>query len=73
MCFKVNKERSFNNIALAIIFIGIAIFAFGIVARIYNVVVSETVIAFPSLKILGGIIAAALGYIILELEFLRKK
>ncbi len=67
------EEKSFVAVALMMIMIGAAIVAFGLVGWLVNVSRSETIIAFPSLKFIGGLVVTSLGYIQLELGLLRKK
>lgn len=73
MRFYEDPKRSFANVAMAFILVGAAILSYGMVAWIYNVVLQANLIAFPSVKIIGGLAIMALGYIQLEIELLRKK
>lgn len=73
MRFYEDPKRSFANVAMAFILVGAAILSYGMVAWIYNVVLEANLIAFPSIKIIGGLVIMALGYIQLEIELLRKK
>ena len=73
MWFRKHDEKSFVGVALAFILIGSAIFTFGIIAWLFNVYSQDTLIAFPSLKIMGGLVITALGYIQLEISLLRRK
>ena len=67
------KKLNFVSIAIFFIFVGIGIFTYGIVAWIFNVYNQETLIAFPSVKVIGGALVMLLAYIQLELEYIRKK
>ncbi|MCX6806700.1 MAG: hypothetical protein NT135_01085 [Candidatus Berkelbacteria bacterium] len=67
------QTASFYGVALMLILIGIGIFAYGMAGWLYNTWTSQTCWAFPSIKVMGGLIIMALGYIQLELELLRKK
>ena len=62
-----------SGVALVIIIFGAAIFAFGLVSWVMNAILMDNFVAFPSLKIIGGLSVIALGYIQLELELLRHK
>ena len=63
---------TFWGVAMAIILTGIFVFAYGGATWIGNYYY-QTNYALPSLKIIGGLVIMALGYIILELEILRRK
>lgn len=73
MDLEARKKATFFGVALIMILVGAALFAIGGVAWIMNVCTESTVISIPSIKIIGGLIVMALGYIILELELIRKK
>lgn len=73
MFFHKREDKSFVAVAMTMIMIGAAIVAFGLVGWLVNVSNSEVVIVFPSVKIIGGFIIVALGYIQLELGLLRNK
>jgi len=73
MFFHKREDKSFVAVAMTMILIGAAIVAFGLVGWLVNVSNSEVVIVFPSVKVIGGFIIIALGYIQLELGLLRKK
>ncbi len=64
--------RYFAGVALALIIVGAGIFAFGCVQWLYNTL-SGFDFAMPSVKIIGGLVILALGYIHLELELIRTK
>lgn len=66
------KKRTFYSVALLIIVLGSAIFAYGMVGWIYNYWNAVNLVAFPSLKIIAGLALISLGYIQLELELIRK-
>ncbi len=66
------KDISFKSVGLATILVGAALVSFGLVTWLWNYFSAETVFAFPSVKFIGGLITCALGYIILELELIRK-
>lgn len=73
MFFHKREDRSYVAVALAMILVGAAILAYGAIGWLTNVGVQETRVPFPSLKVIGGVIIIALGYIQLELGLLRKK
>lgn len=66
-------DRSYLAVAGAIILAGAAIFAFGVVAWLVNTAQGATSIAFPSMKVIGGLVIMSLGYIQMELGLLREK
>lgn len=65
------KEISFFGVAILVLLAGAAIFAYGVVAWLFNVY-QDTGFAIPSLKIIGGLVVMSLGYIQLEIELLRR-
>jgi ABC-type transport system involved in cytochrome bd biosynthesis fused ATPase/permease subunit len=71
--FWKRQDKSFVAVALSVIFIGAAIFAFGVSGWLINFAQEETIVAFPSIKVMGGLIIMSLGYIQLELGLLRNK
>jgi hypothetical protein len=73
MWHREHDAKSFIGVAIAFIIVGAAIFAFGSVAWLVNAIGESVVIAIPSIKIMGGILIMLLGYIMLELELMRKK
>lgn len=73
MFFRHREDRSFIAVALTMILIGAAIFAFGLVGWLINVSQQEVVMVFPSVKVIGGLVVMSLGYIQLELGLIRQK
>ena len=74
MCLlKDFDKKTFEGVALAFIVLGAALFAYGLIAWIYNLAAEQTVLVFPSIKVIGGAVIMLLAYIVLELELLRKK
>jgi hypothetical protein len=67
------SKASFYGVALALIILGAAVFALGLVGWLCNYYSESTVLSIPSVKVMGGAIITALGYILLELEMIRKK
>lgn len=66
------NKISFMGVALALILFGAFICGFALAAwilRFFGVFVG----ALPFFKVIGGLVILALGYIILEIELLRKK
>ena len=61
------------SITLLMILAGVVIFVFGVLGWWVNVSVAQNLIAFPSLKVIGGLVIMELGYIQLELGLLRNK
>lgn len=66
-------EISFFGVALFLILLGAGVFAVGLIGWLLNALRDDQSVFMPSLKIMGGAIIMALGYIHLELEMLRKK
>ena len=73
MDLEAKKKATFYGVALLLIIIGAGLFAIGAVSWILNCYLDTTVVSIPSLKLMGGLVVMALGYIILELELIRKK
>lgn len=73
MFFRKHEDKTFVGVAVAFILAGAAIFTFGLVGWLVNSMLSETINAIPSVKIIGGLVVMALGYIQLELGILRNK
>ncbi len=71
--FGRHQDKTFVGVAVAFILVGAAIFAFGLVGWLVNSMLEETVNALPSMKVIGGLVVMALGYIQLELGLLRNK
>lgn len=66
------NKISFASVGLAFVFIGAIITAFGLVGWLIQALGGQ-VMAFPFFKAIGGMGIIGLGYLILELELLRKK
>ena len=73
MLFGKRENQSFMAVAMAMIVIGVVIFVFGALGWWINVSADQTLVAFPSIKVIGGLIVMSLGYIQLELGLLRHK
>ncbi len=73
MLFGNRKDKSFVAVAMIMILAGVVIFVFGVLGWWVNVSAAQTLIAFPSLKVMGGLVIMSLGYIQLELGLLRDK
>lgn len=71
--FGKHQDKTFVGVAISFILVGAAIFAFGLVGWLVNSMLDQTVNALPSMKIIGGLVVMALGYIQLELGLLRSK
>ena len=72
MVEKNPNKIAFRGVGLLFIVIGIIIFSIGTAGWIINFWYESSMITVPSHKIMGGSIIMALGYLILELELLRK-
>lgn len=66
------EKIGFFGVSILLILAGIIIFSFGTVMWLFNYF-GDSTFSIPSSKIMGGLIILALGYVVLELEFLRKK
>lgn len=66
-------KLSFQGIGLAFIIFGAIVTAFGLAAWVLRLCGFSSMGTFPFFKVLGAIVIIGLGYIILQLEFLRKK
>jgi len=73
MGLEKRKTATFFGVAILLILIGAALFSIGGVSWVVNCYDKTTVVSIPSLKLMGGLVVMALGYIILELELIRKK
>jgi len=73
MDLEKKKAATFFGVAILMILIGASLFAIGGVSWAVNSYYNTTVVSIPSIKIMGGLVTMALGYIILELELIRKK
>lgn len=73
MFWKKHQDRSYIAVAMTVIFMGAAVFAFGVSGWLINYTNNDIIVAIPSMKVLGGIIIMSLGYIQLELGLLRSK
>jgi len=74
--FMVEKDPnkiSFRGVGLFFIIIGIFLFSVGIAGWIMNYFYQAGCITTPSHKLMGGAVIMALGYVVLLLEFIRKK
>ena len=72
MNFKMKTDISFVGVAMALIIAGAGIFAVGIVTWILSST-NNFPASWPGAKIMGGMVILALGYVLLELEFIRRK
>lgn len=73
MFFSKHDDKSFVAVAVMFILFGAGIFTFGLISWLVNTTEAVTLIAFPSIKVMGGLVIMALGYIQLELGLLRRK
>jgi len=69
---KNRKNVSFFGVGIALILSGAIILSVGSVMWLFNVF-SDSSFAMPSAKVIGGLVIMALGYIQLELEWIRTK
>jgi len=73
MIQKHGPESTFYGVALAFIILGTIIFIFGLMGWYIAAISGIGVIAYPFFKAIGGLLVMGLGYVILEMEMLRKK
>ncbi len=73
MCCKIDPKRTFYDVALMLILSGVVFFAYGVAGGVYNYVIKQICVAFPAAKAIGGLIVMGIGYVVIELELLRKK
>ncbi len=73
MFSKKGSDHSFYGVAVLLIIMGVIIFVYGSAAWMFNIFAIDAGFYFPSFKVIGGLIILALGYIVLELEMLRRK
>ena len=73
MFCKCKPECSFYGVAMMFILVGAFVFSFAVIAALCNLFANEVYFIFPIFKMIGGLIVMALGYIILEMEMMRKK
>jgi hypothetical protein len=64
---------SFRGVALGLILFGAIVTAIGLATWFLSCLGYSEIISSPFSKAIGGTIILALGYLILELELLRKK
>ena len=69
---KNRKNVSFFGVGIALIIIGASILSVGSVMWLFNIY-GDSSFSIPSVKIIGGLVVLALGYIQLELEWIRTK
>ena len=69
---KNRKNVSFFGVSIALILSGAIILSVGAVMWLFNVY-GDSSFAMPSAKVIGGLVVMALGYIQLELEWIRTK
>ena len=66
------EKIGFFGVAILLILAGIFAFSLGGVMWCFNYF-GNTAFNEPSAKVMGGLIILALGYVVLELELVRKK
>lgn len=66
------QKIGFFGVAILLIIFGATIFSVGLVMWLFNCF-GDTTYYFPTVKIIGGLLILAMGYIVLELELIRKK
>ncbi len=66
------NKVSFLGVAMFLILAGATIFAIGAVTWLFNYF-GTTTFNIPSQKVIGGLIILGIGYIALEIEFIRQR
>lgn len=66
------EKIGFFGVAILLIVLGAAIFSVGLVMWFFNCF-GDMAYHFPAVKVIGGLLILAMGYIVLELELIRKK
>jgi len=66
------SKAVFFDVGLFLIVAGAGILSYGAVTWLFNSI-ANTVFVSPSEKIMGGLIVLGIGYLIIEIELLRKK
>ena len=64
---------SFKGVGLAFIIFGVLILGFALAAWVLRYFGFDSICAFPFFKVIGGATIIGFGYLILEIELLRKK
>ena len=64
---------SFRGVGLALIIFGVLICGAALAAWLLRYFGYENVCALPFFKVIGGVIIIGIGYLVLEVELLRKK
>lgn len=67
------NKISFHGVGLALILFGAIICAIALAAWITSALGFGSILAFPFFKVMGGVVILGIGYLILEVELLRKK
>ncbi|MGA2666631.1 MAG: hypothetical protein ABSE91_00895 [Patescibacteria group bacterium] len=67
------NKISFLGVGLALILFGAIVCAIGLASWLITAFGLGTTLAFPFFKVMGGVVILGIGYIILEIELLRKK
>lgn len=66
-------KRSYLGVGLVIIILGCLFLVLGGIGWLVNTSAGSNKFVFPSMKIIGGVVTIALGYIIVQLESIRQK
>ena len=67
------NKISFHGVGLALILFGAIVCAIGLAAWLVSAFGGGSILVFPFFKVMGGVVILGIGYIILEIELLRKK
>lgn len=74
MFFKRDYDKiSFRGVGLAFILFGMLICGFAFAAWFLRYFGFDNICALPFFKVMGGVMIIGIGYLILEVELLRKK
>ena len=72
MNYKLKHDITFAGVAMGLIIFGATIFAIGLACWVISCTSGEA-FSWPGAKIMGGTVIMALGYIVLQLELIRRK
>lgn len=72
MIFSKPGKSSFFGVGILFILFGSVIFAFSLVGWLSSAAGNDILIHAPFTKVIGGAIIIALGYILVELELIRR-
>ncbi len=69
---KISKDDSFVEVGATVILFGAFVLAVGLVQWVFDYIGLYS-FGYPVIKILGGAVVLTLGYILLEIDLIRRK